>query len=437
MEALLRDRRWPLGGAGLDGEGPPFGKASLVRFRTALIGRGLDRRRIERPLAVAERAGGFSRRTWRAALDSSPLGGVGRVEETDNLLGHALRKAGSVLARQPGRGLAQGATEAGADWIAGASLKAALALDWDEPSARQRALALGLSTVDAVARWGMEHAAGGVLPAVSARVEATRQGQTQDVESTEDGQPMVRRGVARDRQLWLADPEMRHGRQSRRQRLDGDTRQVGRTWTRGWCAVGGTPANAPEAAVTTAMTADLAPQGVTLLARPIERGYLSRPLVRERPAGLAISWRAWPVRHGGRFLTPVLALKGEAGTMRGPNQMTRPCHVGGVMHVPAQVCAACPLRTPCTRSAHGRSVAIYPDERLLRERRERQPSAEGRANLRARVAGEHALAHVGRWPGRRARYRGVRKNLFALRRAAVVDNLQAMARLSTATDNAA
>ena len=52
----------------------------------------------------------------------------------------------------------------------------------------------------------------------------------------------------------------------------------------------------------------------------------------------------------------------------------------------------------------------------------------GRAELRERVAVEHALAHVGHWQGRRARYRGTRKNLFDVRRVAVVHNLHIIAR---------
>jgi len=73
-------------------------------------------------------------------------------------------------------------------------------------------------------------------------------------------------------------------------------------------------------------------------------------------------------------------------------------------------------------------VSIHPDEALLIELRERQQAPQGRAKLRERVAVEHTLAHVGRWQGRRARYRGVRKNLFDLRRCAVVHNLHVLAR---------
>jgi hypothetical protein len=73
-------------------------------------------------------------------------------------------------------------------------------------------------------------------------------------------------------------------------------------------------------------------------------------------------------------------------------------------------------------------VSIHPDEALLTELRERQQTPQGHTHLRERVAVEHTLAHVGRWQGRRARYRGTRKNLFDLRRCAVVHNLHVLAR---------
>jgi Transposase DDE domain len=102
---------------------------------------------------------------------------------------------------------------------------------------------------------------------------------------------------------------------------------------------------------------------------------------------------------------------------------------GEVVNFPAATCARCALRERCTTSASGRSVTIHPDEALLQELRERQQTPQGRAKLRERVAVEHALAHVGHWQGRRARYRGVRKNVFDLRRCAVVHNLHVLMRL--------
>ena len=81
----------------------------------------------------------------------------------------------------------------------------------------------------------------------------------------------------------------------------------------------------------------------------------------------------------------------------------------------------------CT-SSNGRSVVIHPDEALLAELRQRQQTPQGRAELRERVQVEHALAHLGHWQGRRARYLGTRKNLFDLRRTAAVHNLHIIAR---------
>ena len=101
---------------------------------------------------------------------------------------------------------------------------------------------------------------------------------------------------------------------------------------------------------------------------------------------------------------------------------------GGVVHFPKDTCAQCPLKAQCTTSAKGRSVSIHPDEALLIELRQGQQTPEGRSKLRERVAVEHTLAHVGRWQGRRARYLGERKNLFDLRRCAVVYNLHVLAR---------
>ena len=42
---------------------------------------------------------------------------------------------------------------------------------------------------------------------------------------------------------------------------------------------------------------------------------------------------------------------------------------------------------------------------------------------------EHSLSHIGRWQGGKAGYFGVRKNLFDLRRTAVVHNLHVLVRL--------
>ena len=113
-----------------------------------------------------------------------------------------------------------------------------------------------------------------------------------------------------------------------------------------------------------------------------------------------------------------------------PNQVTIPFEPGKVVHFPPSECAICPLRSDCTNSKRGRSVSIHPDEALMQELRSRQSTTTGRLDLRKRTTVEHSLAHIGHWQGNRARYLGQRKNLFDLRRVAVVHNLHVIARIS-------
>ena len=155
---------------------------------------------------------------------------------------------------------------------------------------------------------------------------------------------------------------------------------------------------------------------------------MSRKRSGRRPDA-AIYCKAWPVANGGRFPKTAFVLDWERQVLRCPHAVEMPFEPGATVHFPAATCAACPLQARCTASPHGRSVSIHPDERLLAELRARQQTPAGRAQLRERVAVEHTLAHVGHWQGRRARYRGARKNLFDLRRCAVVHNLHVIARL--------
>src|SRR4249919_806133 len=154
IEAAVMDRRWQLVLDCMGAEEPPFSKGTLVGFRKRLIEKDLDRRLVERTVELAARTGGFGARALRAALDSSPLWGAGRVEDTFNLMGHALRKALGVIAVLQGRGQAAGtgvlAALAGVPQLAASSLKAALDRDWDDPGARDGALAEVLGLLDRV-----------------------------------------------------------------------------------------------------------------------------------------------------------------------------------------------------------------------------------------------------------------------------------------------
>jgi hypothetical protein len=426
VEAAAADRRWQLVLGCVGAARAPFGKGTLWRFRGLLVRSEMDRRLVERTVELAERRGGFGPRALRAALDASPLRGAGRVEDTYNLLGHALRKALGVLARQQGRGLADVAAEAGAPELAASSLKAALDADWDDPAARTAALGRVLELVAAVAAYAADRPA---APAAADAVAVAERVRARDVAVDAAGTPALGRGVARDRRISVEDAEMRHGRKSRSERVDGYKRHVLRDLDGGLVrAVAVTAANEPEATATPALEADLDRQGCTIAELHVDRGYLASHLVRDRPPDRAVVAKAWPLRNAGRFTKEAFVFDWDAGTLRCPAGRVRPFAPGTTVRFPASACAACPLRSGCTASAHGRAVAVHPDERLLADLRARQRTPEGRAALRERAAVEHDLAHVGRWQGDRARYRGARKNLLDLRRTAAVHNLVVIAR---------
>lgn len=428
IEATMMDRRWQLVLDCLDTEQAPFSKGTLVAFRQRLIEGQMDRRLIERTIEVADQSQAFGPRALRAALDSSPLWGAGRVEDTYNLMGHALKKVMRVVADQQGRELVEVAHEAGAELVCATSLKAALDRDWDPLGQREEALSLVLNVLQAVETW-VQTLSQEEAELAHPSLDIAKQVQRQDVEADEKGKVHLRKGVAKDRRISVEDAEMRHGRKSRSVRVDGYKRHVLHDLDTNLIrAVGMTPANVPEASVTERISEDLDRQAVWLKELHIDRAYLSSHLVRERTDDLQVYCKAWPVHQRKGFAKQAFLLDWERQVIRCPAEQEMPFAPGGIVHFPKETCAQCPLKEQCTTSEKGRSVSIHPDEALLIELRERQQTTQGRAKLRERVAVEHTLAHIGRWQGRRARYRGQRKNLFDLRRCAVVHNLHVLAR---------
>lgn len=335
---------------------------------------------------------------------------------------------------QQARRLTEIAAEAGVEVLGGSSLKAALDLDWDAPDQQGRALHMILSSLEPVEAYLTQQPLSDTRAETVERPLATAQPvRDQDISTTAAGEPTLRQGVAKDRRISIADGDRRHGRISKRQLIDGSKRHVLRDLDSGWVrAVGLTRANEPEASVTDAIEADLQPQQVEWREVHSDRAYLSSALVQNRSADLAIDRKAWPGRTGPQYPKTAFHLDWETMSIRCPNQIEVPFTPGGTVCFPAQTCASFPLRAHWTQSATGRHVSIHPDEQLLQEWRERQLTPAGRAKLRERVAVEHDLAHIGHWQGDRARYLGLRKNLFDLRRPAVVSNLRPIARASQA-----
>jgi Transposase domain (DUF772) len=318
IEATLMDRRWQVVLDCLDTDQPPFSKGTFVAFRKRLIDAQMDRRLIERTLDLANHTQEFGPRQLRAALDSSPLWGAGRVEDTYNLIGHALKKALRLVADQRGGVLADVGNEAGAAIVCGPSLKAALDHDWDQVGQREEALDLVLQVLQTVESW-VQTLEQEEKELAQPALETAKLVKEQDVQLDEQGKVGLIKGVAKDRRISMEDAEMRHGRKSRSVRVDGYKRHVLHDLDSGLIrAVGITPANVPEASITGEISADLDRQHVALKELHIDRAYLSSHLVRERTDELEVYCKAWPVREGKHFHKQAFTLDWDRQVIRCP-----------------------------------------------------------------------------------------------------------------------
>ncbi len=390
------DRRWQLVLGCLGATQAPFSQGALVKFRERMIAHDFDRALLDRTVTLAKQTGHFGWQALRAALDSSPLVGRGRVEDTWNLLGRALRTVVTCAATTLKIPREQVLAGAGMTLLGAPSLKTALDIDWG--TALRRVLA-------------------------------------QDLEpDPTTGQRRIRRGVAPDRMPSLGDPEMRHGRKTRTKLFTGYKRHV-MTLVDADLIVGAVvrPANEPEHHALALLEPDVVQHG-PLAEVQMDRGYLGSARVGDLAAqGVAIRAKAWTSTNRGRFPKQAFTIDLAAAHVVCPAQQVVAIPLGATtVHFPAVVCHPCPQRAACTTARGGRSIGIHAQEALLQTLRAHQQHPDGRARLRERTTVEHSLARVDQIQGPKARYKGVRKNTFDLRRTAVIANLQRLARLPKA-----
>lgn len=437
VELTVVDARWQMVLDCLGAESPLVSQGALQAFRGRLIQAGLDRRLLERTVELAKQTKEFDwkklPKELRVAVDSRPFEGAGRVEDTINLLGHAARKIVQLVAKLTELPVEAIAQYAHIPLAASSSTKAALDCDWSDPVQRSGALVVLVAQLDSLHKWlERMHLADDDI--IAPYVEAIEQVLAQDTEQDEQGHIRIIRGVAADRRVSIEDPEMRHGRKSKSKRFNGYKQHIATDLDTALilaCAV--TPANQPEEEATPHLQADLRKQGTKIEQLYVDRGYINSSLVDEaRASGGEVICKPWPVRAGkpNLFKKTDFKLDMRSHTITCPAGQTEPFEPGDVVEFDPNVCGDCSLRAQCTHSANGkgRTVSIARDERLQKKLRVLQASGTGRSRLRRRVPVEHRLAHIVARQGRRARYIGVRKNVFDLRRAAAIQNLETIHR---------
>ena len=440
VELSVVDLRWQMVLGCIGADGPPFSQGALQAFRERMIAHEMDRALLERTVALVrsgtltEGEGRAVSKALRAAIDSRPLEGAGRVEDTINLLGHAARSIVQTVSKITGRATEEICRKAGIPLLLASSIKAGLDIDWSDPKQKAMAVEVVERQVSSLHRWVDRHLDEATTEPLRPYIDAITQVKSQDLEPNERGGVRIRQGVAPERRISVEDAEMRHGRKSRSKRFDGYKEHIARDLELPVivaCAV--TPANRPEEEGAAPIAQDIKHQRLRLVELHIDRAYVNSPIVDEVIAAggtvLAKPWAQRPHRPG-LFSKRDFKIDLRANTVTCPAGEVEPFEPGETVEFDPEVCGACPLRAKCTRAAsgRGRTVSIAKDEALQNTFRKLQQTRSGRATLRRRTGVEHALAHIAARKGRRARYLGVRKNLFDLRRAAAIQNLEGIHR---------
>ena len=146
VELSVVDLRWQMVLDCLGSVAPPFSQGALQVFRERMIAHEMDRILLERTVelvrsgCLTEGEGRAVSKALRVAIDSRPLIGAGRVEDTINLLGHAARSIVRVVSKITERSPEEICRKAGIPLLLAPSIKAGLDIDWSDP--KQKAMAV-------------------------------------------------------------------------------------------------------------------------------------------------------------------------------------------------------------------------------------------------------------------------------------------------------
>lgn len=420
---------------------PAFSQGALSDFRARLIRTNMDRRLLERTVELARsKKFGWCKlpTSLQVAIDSKPLEGAGRVEDTFNLLGHAAQKIVTCAAGLFGWTEEEVCNQAGIPLLLASSIKKGLDLDWNDAEQKAKAIKTLNTQLDSLLVWVGKHLPKEVTrPPLSGHIQTLEQIRNQDLEPDPDGGGVkIREGVAENRRVSVEDSEMRHGRKSKSKRFNGYKQHIAADVEHGIilaCAV--TPANRPEQEATPALAADVERQNLEIVELHIDRGYINSKLVNDVLSGHGeVICKPWNSKNKKLFPKSAFELDMRAQTITCPGEQTIHFELGSVVDFHSELCDICPLRSQCTTAelGNGRTVSISDDERLQQRLRKQIDTPAGRERLRKRTGIEHRLAHVARKQARRARYIGLRKNVFDLRRTATILNLEVLHRCANA-----
>jgi hypothetical protein len=407
-DRLEADLRWQAA-AGVDVGHRSFHPTLLVGVRNRLRASARPRRLFEDTRVVAKATGAMKGRA--RVLDATAVYDAVATQDTVTQLRAAIRKLLACL-DQAGSALA-------------ADVRAVLArdddyaspgkppCDWDDPAARE-ALA-GELVKDALAALAVLD--GEQLPGSAgdaADLLALVAGQ--DVEQGGDGAFRIARKTAPDRVISTVDTQARHGHKSRNRRFDGykahllvdpDSELIDQ--------VAATAANTPDRDAVPGLLKEHAGAGdkPEIVGDSAYGDAATRADLEEQ--GFTVTAKCPPARNAaGRYSKDQFTVDLQHGTVTCPagNTTTIVAASRGGRASFRPWCGSCPLRTACTASRHGRTIAIHPHEDVLQKARRQQRDPAWQDRYRAtRPVVERKISHFTRraWGGRKARTRGLKR----------------------------
>ena len=391
---------------------------------------------LEKTVDVAKEIGGFCYKQLRIALDSAPLQGAGRVEDTFNLIGHALELLIDCAAYIKKTDQSEIIREAGTQLIGASSIKAALDIDWSDSKQKRNAINTLLQDVKAVQEWL------NVQPSYVTENKALKESLSlletvlnQNIEPDPDGNgSKIIDGVAPDRRISITDSEMRHGRKSSSRTINGYKQHIAVELDHKLIlATSVRPANEPEHLASEFLKPKVEKFGI-VASTSIDRGYLAAEWTSELyNQGKKVIAKPWGSASNGKYGKKEFGIDLQQATVTCPSgQIANITGKLGSLRAKfsADSCNNCLLKKNCSDSKTGRVISIHDQEAMLQGLKYFVETPEGRAEARERVKVEHALASICNRKGPRARYIGLRLNEYDLNRTAMVSNLHIAMRLA-------
>ena len=432
MRAVRTDLQWKVA-CGLPVGHGGFDPSVLTYWRRRLLESHAPNRIFDAVREVISRTGAVKGKT-RRALDSTVLDDAVATQDTVTQLIAIIRKvrrdvpeAAGIVARVCS---AHDYDDAGKPQIA-----------WDDTDARQAlvsalvndALAL-LAELDGVALDAEQSRTVALLALLAG----------QDVEPAEDsdgtdGRWRIARKVAKDRVISVVDPEARHAHKTVSRRQDGFKAHLAVEPDTGLVTACELTKAAGSEAMDGATGIRLLEGDGTLEGQKVQvlgdSAYATGDALKAvTEAGHEPLVKPWPFKPAvpGGFTLDDFIIDEAAGTGTCPAGLTRKITRTRVL-VFGVACHNCPLKSRCTTSKNGRTIALHPQQALQREHRQRAKDPTWQGDYRQhRPMVERSIAWLVAGGNRKVRYRGVAKNNAWLHTRTAALNLRRLMNLGLA-----